>query len=252
MTITRYPPRYQAHPDVRPPFQPPPPWPPSMSHEVIVVSPNADWNGHTRRPAPGGRPGVIVGWSSTGFFGVGGGFIIVRPLALALGFEMPIAVGSVAPGHRCQLRRFADLEPGDHRCRLARRTAVHRRRAGGRGRRQPPGEPSARTDPAALVRRAARCRRHLHARPLSLIALSHVGLRGDRCRETGRLSGTCRLRGIPGKPAGSHHSAHRHVPRPRDQGSSTVACEDPLLLLNSGWSLRNHDASPSRPAPLNR
>lgn len=30
----------------------------------------------------------------TGFFGVGGGFVIVPALVLALGFEMPIAVGT--------------------------------------------------------------------------------------------------------------------------------------------------------------
>jgi uncharacterized membrane protein YfcA len=30
----------------------------------------------------------------TGFFGVGGGFVIVPALVLALGFEMPVAVGT--------------------------------------------------------------------------------------------------------------------------------------------------------------
>ncbi len=37
--------------------------------------------------------GTAVGFM-TGFFGVGGGFIIVPALVLALGFEMPIAVGT--------------------------------------------------------------------------------------------------------------------------------------------------------------
>jgi uncharacterized protein len=37
--------------------------------------------------------GSVVGFM-TGFFGVGGGFIIVPALVLALGFEMPIAVGT--------------------------------------------------------------------------------------------------------------------------------------------------------------
>ena len=37
--------------------------------------------------------GTVVGFM-TGFFGVGGGFIIVPALVLALGFEMPIAVGT--------------------------------------------------------------------------------------------------------------------------------------------------------------
>ena len=37
--------------------------------------------------------GTIVGFL-TGFFGVGGGFVIVPALVLALGFEMPVAVGT--------------------------------------------------------------------------------------------------------------------------------------------------------------
>ena len=37
--------------------------------------------------------GTVVGFM-TGFFGVGGGFIIVPALVLALGFEMPIAIGT--------------------------------------------------------------------------------------------------------------------------------------------------------------
>jgi uncharacterized protein len=37
--------------------------------------------------------GTVVGFM-TGFFGVGGGFIVVPALVLALGFEMPIAVGT--------------------------------------------------------------------------------------------------------------------------------------------------------------
>lgn len=37
--------------------------------------------------------GTVVGFL-TGFFGVGGGFVIVPALVLALGFEMPVAVGT--------------------------------------------------------------------------------------------------------------------------------------------------------------
>ncbi|HVA08041.1 MAG TPA: sulfite exporter TauE/SafE family protein [Acidimicrobiales bacterium] len=37
--------------------------------------------------------GTVVGFM-TGFFGVGGGFVIVPALVLALGFDMPIAVGT--------------------------------------------------------------------------------------------------------------------------------------------------------------
>lgn len=37
--------------------------------------------------------GTVVGFL-TGFFGVGGGFVIVPALVLALGYEMPIAIGT--------------------------------------------------------------------------------------------------------------------------------------------------------------
>ncbi|MDR3650558.1 MAG: sulfite exporter TauE/SafE family protein, partial [Acidimicrobiales bacterium] len=37
--------------------------------------------------------GTVVGFM-TGFFGVGGGFIIVPALVLALGFDMPTAIGT--------------------------------------------------------------------------------------------------------------------------------------------------------------
>ncbi len=37
--------------------------------------------------------GTIVGFL-TGFFGVGGGFVIVPALVLALGFSMPEAIGT--------------------------------------------------------------------------------------------------------------------------------------------------------------
>lgn len=52
----------------------------------------------SRRPAPQAALKVLVAATVvgllTGFFGVGGGFVIVPALVLALGFEMPVAVGT--------------------------------------------------------------------------------------------------------------------------------------------------------------
>ncbi len=53
------------------------------------------WLSHTRSSqiARVVAAGTVVGFL-TGFFGVGGGFVIVPALVLALGYEMPIAVGT--------------------------------------------------------------------------------------------------------------------------------------------------------------
>jgi uncharacterized protein len=52
----------------------------------------------SRSPAPKAALKVLVAATVvgllTGFFGVGGGFVIVPALVLALGFEMPVAVGT--------------------------------------------------------------------------------------------------------------------------------------------------------------
>jgi uncharacterized membrane protein YfcA len=51
-------------------------------------------------PAGGARHAVRVGAAATGvglitgFFGVGGGFVVVPALVLALGFDMPTAAGT--------------------------------------------------------------------------------------------------------------------------------------------------------------
>ena len=52
-----------------------------------------------RPPAIARRTAVLVATATgvglvTGFFGVGGGFVVVPALVLALGFEMPVAVGT--------------------------------------------------------------------------------------------------------------------------------------------------------------
>ena len=57
------------------------------------------WWQRLRACAPGGQSLKIVAAATavgllTGFFGVGGGFVIVPALVLALGFEMPVAVGT--------------------------------------------------------------------------------------------------------------------------------------------------------------
>ncbi|MEP7024097.1 MAG: sulfite exporter TauE/SafE family protein, partial [Actinomycetota bacterium] len=84
---------------------------PAMSAAAISTYglPVPDGSGSTFPPAPGhdsGRPavtpgtaakvilaGLIVGFL-TGFFGVGGGFVIVPALVMVLGYDMPVAVGT--------------------------------------------------------------------------------------------------------------------------------------------------------------
>jgi len=59
---------------------------------------NASEGGGPQRTKPGTAWRVVVAGSVvgffTGFFGVGGGFVIVPALVLALGYEMPLAVGT--------------------------------------------------------------------------------------------------------------------------------------------------------------
>jgi len=73
----------------------------SAATEAVVAGPSSALIVFTT-PATGSRvttvtkvvvAGSVVGFM-TGFFGVGGGFIIVPALVLALGFEMPVAVGT--------------------------------------------------------------------------------------------------------------------------------------------------------------
>lgn len=53
-----------------------------------------------RRPSSGGRHPLLVATAATGvglltgFFGVGGGFVVIPALVLILGFDMPAAVGT--------------------------------------------------------------------------------------------------------------------------------------------------------------
>lgn len=79
-----------------------------MTSPAVVVESAADVKSKTA-PAPRGRPDAGSGWRGrawrvvitgtvvgfvTGFFGVGGGFVIVPALVLALDYEMSIAVGT--------------------------------------------------------------------------------------------------------------------------------------------------------------
>ncbi len=79
----------------------------ASQHERAAGSPSAAGRAPGRRmawPRPGGRAAARRGLKIiaaatgvgllTGFFGVGGGFVIVPALVLALGFEMPVAVGT--------------------------------------------------------------------------------------------------------------------------------------------------------------
>ena len=102
----------------------------------------------------------------TGFFGVGGGFVIVPALVLVLGFDMPAAVGTSllviainsAAALAARLRR-----PGPPRLGAARR--VHRRRAGRGAGRQPRRVPGRRVPAHHRLHRPAHRRSRLLARP---------------------------------------------------------------------------------------
>ena len=109
--------------------------------------------------------GTIVGFL-TGFFGVGGGFVIVPALVLALGFSMPEAVGTsllviaINSGVALTTRLQAGVD------RMGHRDPLHDRQPARRDRRQPLGEHPRFQLVAAMVRRTSRGRRHLHSRPL--------------------------------------------------------------------------------------
>jgi predicted anti-sigma-YlaC factor YlaD len=73
--------------------------------------------------------GLVVGFL-TGFFGVGGGFVIVPALMMALGFDMPVAIGTsplvIAINSAAALAARSGLETFRHRavhCRGHRRVA---------------------------------------------------------------------------------------------------------------------------------
>jgi uncharacterized membrane protein YfcA len=61
-----------------------------LGNACDVSDDGIDW----RRCAPRSIPAGIVVGLLTGLFGVGGGFLIVPALVIALGVEMPIAVGT--------------------------------------------------------------------------------------------------------------------------------------------------------------
>ncbi|WP_030805555.1 sulfite exporter TauE/SafE family protein [Streptomyces sp. NRRL S-337] len=61
--------------------------------------PHPDHTGRSRPPHPALRSGRVAVTASavgllTGFFGVGGGFVVVPALTLVLGLEMPVAIGT--------------------------------------------------------------------------------------------------------------------------------------------------------------
>ena len=74
---------------------------------------------------PGRRHGVGF---LTGLFGVGGGFVIVPALALALGLPMPEAIGTSLLVIAINSAVALTTRLGDHRHRLARHAPLHRRR----------------------------------------------------------------------------------------------------------------------------
>ena len=103
-------------------------------------------------PAGGARHAILVGAAATGvglitgFFGVGGGFVVVPALVLVLGFDMPTAAGTSLVV-------------------IAVNRGIHRRRGDRRPRRQQPGRAR---QPAAAergVHPASPYRGRLHAHP---------------------------------------------------------------------------------------
>jgi uncharacterized membrane protein YfcA len=92
-----------------------------------------------RRVAPVVATGMLVGFL-TGLFGVGGGFVIVPALTLALGLPMPAAIGTSLAVHRRQRGGGARV-PGPRCGRLGPRRAVHDHDAGRQRRRRRRGPP---------------------------------------------------------------------------------------------------------------
>ncbi len=95
--------RLDHGPEHRPAGQPGPAMPPQARGGTAVLEPSTTSRG-CRLPSPSKRVDAcrairvvlaasVVGLL-TGFFGVGGGFVIVPALVLALGFDMPSAVGT--------------------------------------------------------------------------------------------------------------------------------------------------------------
>ena len=65
----------------------------SISSVSILAIRNQGRPGTARTAAKLTAAGLVVGFL-TGFLGVGGGFIVVPALVMALGFDMPVAVGA--------------------------------------------------------------------------------------------------------------------------------------------------------------
>ena len=99
--------------------------------------------------------GTIVGFI-TGFFGVGGGFVVVPALVLALGFDMPEAVGTSLLVITINSVVALARPGGHHHGRLGRRRTVHHRRPARCLGRQDHRRPTAHRHVGALVRRPAR------------------------------------------------------------------------------------------------
>lgn len=73
------------------------------AHRMLTACPSCTRIGEANAPEGGGAAKLNVGWIIlagsavgflTGMFGVGGGFVVVPALTLALGFSMPVAIGT--------------------------------------------------------------------------------------------------------------------------------------------------------------
>jgi uncharacterized protein len=67
---------------------------PSISTLDLAPHPSSEDGVGSRRSAPTMVAAASVIGLLTGFFGVGGGFVVVPALVLVMGFEMPVAVGT--------------------------------------------------------------------------------------------------------------------------------------------------------------
>ena len=116
------------------------------------------------RGGQGARGRHIVGFI-TGFFGVGGGFVVVPALVLALGFDMAEAVGTSLLVIAINSAVALATRIRHHRHRLGGRRPVHHRRPAGRLGRQVDRRPAAHRHPRPVVRRPARRARRLRRHP---------------------------------------------------------------------------------------
>lgn len=116
--------------------------------------------GRPRRPPRGGWPSPAA--PLTGFFGVGGGFVIMPVLVLALGDDMPVAVGTSLLVIATSSAEGVGVSPSKGGHRLAGGDPVHRCPDSGRTDRGSDRRPTVGGAAEQMVCLAARHRGRLH------------------------------------------------------------------------------------------